>query len=90
MVTVLLKMTFFYIFTLHFQKLIIFSLLRIDALSFTIMHILTILTLHNLISMNIFFTIKEETFFYDYKEKTENRKLEKPFKNSYLFKPSFN
>ena len=59
----LMYLLFFY------KKLIILSLLKIDTLNFT-MYILTILTcslksyvirLDNLISMNIFFNIKEKT-----------------------------
>ena len=69
-VAVLLKMTLclciYFVFT---KKPIILSLFKIDALNFT-MHILVNLTcplkayvrLHNLISMNIFFTIKNLSF----------------------------
>ena len=64
-----------------YKKPIILSLFKIDTLNFT-MYILTILTcplktyvirLHNLISMNIFFTIKD--FLYNCKEKAENKDL---------------
>ena len=53
-----------------YKKLIILNLFKIDTLNFP-MYILTILTcplktyvirLHNLISMNIFFTIKDHSF----------------------------
>ena len=69
-VTVLLKMTLclciYFIFT---KNLIILSLFKIDTLNFT-MYILansacplkTYVRLHNLISMNIFFTIKYHSF----------------------------
>ena len=69
-VTVLLKMTLclciYFIFT---KNLIILSLFKIDTLNFT-MYILanlicplkTYVRLHNLISMNIFFTIKDHSF----------------------------
>ena len=70
LVAVLLKMTLCLCIYLHLQKLfnctIILSLLKIDTLNF-IIYILTILTwplkiyiigLHNLISVNIFFTKK--------------------------------
>ena len=69
-VAVLLKMTLclciYFIFT---KKPIILSLFEIDALNFT-MYILAKMTcplktyvrLHNLISMNIFFTIKGHSF----------------------------
>ena len=61
-----------------YRKLIILSLFKIDRLNFT-MCVLTILTCslkayvirsHNLISMNILFTIKE---------KTENKRIKKTF-----------
>ena len=72
LVTVLLKMTLclctYFVFTLYFN---------IDTLNFT-MYILTNLTCplktyvirsHNLISMKIFFTIKDHTFLFSCKEK---------------------
>ena len=68
-VAVLLKMTYIYVYTLYLQKAIILSLFKIDTWNFT-MYILASLTcplktyvrLHNLISMNIFFTIKDHSF----------------------------
>ena len=60
---------FMYILCIH-KKNIILSLFQIDTLNFTL-HILTILTcpletyiigLHNLISVNIFFTMKDHCF----------------------------
>ena len=73
LVTVLLKMKndimFMYLLCIY-KKPIILGLFKIDTLNFT-MYILTILTcplktsvirLHNLISMNIFFTIKDHSF----------------------------
>ena len=71
---------FMYLFCIY-KKPIILSLFKIDSLNFT-MYILTILTcplktyvirLHNLISMNIFYTIKDHSFFYNCKEKAENK-----------------
>ena len=62
---------FMYILCIY-KKTIILSLFKIDTLNFT-MYILTILTsplkiyvigLHNLILMNIFFTIKDHSFSY--------------------------
>ena len=53
-----------------YKKTIVLSLFKIDTLNFT-MYILTVLTcplktyvigLHNLISMNIFFTMKDHSF----------------------------
>ena len=70
LVTVLLKMTLFMYLLCIYKKRIILSLFKIDTLTFT-MYILTILTcplktyvirLHNLISMNIFYTIKHHSF----------------------------
>ena len=65
-----------------YKKPIILRLFKIDTLNL-IMYILTILTcllkiyvirLRNLISMNIFFTIKDHSFFlYNYKEEAENK-----------------
>ena len=102
-VTVLLKMTLclciYFIFT---KNLIILSLFKIDTLNFT-MYILANLTcplktyvrLHNLISMNIFFTIKDHSFslaffFIIVKRKPKTNRLQKPFKNSGFFKSNFN
>ena len=75
LVTVLFKITFMYIYiyvyTLHLQKKpIILSRFKIDTLNFT-MYVSMILTcplkscgigLHNLISMNTFFTLKDHSF----------------------------
>ena len=65
-----------------YKKPIILSLFKFDTLNFT-MYILIILTcllktyvigLHNLISMNIFYTIKDNAcFLYNCKEKAENK-----------------
>ena len=64
-----------------YKKPIILNLFKIDTVNFT-MHILTILTcplktcvirLRNLISINIFFTIKDHGFSYNCKEKAENK-----------------
>ena len=102
-VTVLLKMTLclciYFIFT---KNLIILSLFKIDTLNFT-MYILANLTcplqtyvrLHNLISINIFFTIKDHSFslaffFIIVKRKPKTNRLQKPFKNSDFFKSNFN
>ena len=63
-----------------YEKNIVFSLFKIDSLNFTV-YILTILTwslktyfirLHNLISMNIFFT-EGSAFLYNCKETSENK-----------------
>ena len=63
-----------------YEKNIVLSLFKIDTLNFT-MYILTILTwslktyvirLHNLISMNIFFT-ERSVFLYNCKETSENK-----------------
>ena len=87
-----------------YKKPIILSLFKIDTLNFT-MYILTILTcplktyvirLRNLISMNIFFTIKDhfmvlkKVIFIIVKRKPKTNKLKKPFKNSDFFKSNFN
>ena len=65
-----LKWHYIYVYSLHTKKSIILSLFKIDTLNFT-MYISTILTcplksyvigLHNLISMNIFLTIKYRSF----------------------------
>ena len=62
------------------KKDIVLSLFKVDTLNFT-MYILTILTwslktyvirLHNLISMNIFFT-ERSVFLYNCKETSENK-----------------
>ena len=80
-----------------YKKPIILSLFKIDTLNFT-MYILAHLTfplkayvrLHNLISMNIFFTIKDQFFFKIVKRKVKTNWLQKPFKNSDFFKSNFN
>ena len=62
------------------------------------MHILATLTcplkaylrLHNLICMNIFFTIKDQSVFIIVKRKPKTNILQKPFKNSDFFKSNFN
>ena len=51
--------------------------------------------LHNLISMNIFLTIKDHSFplaffFIIVKRKPKTNRLQKAFKNSDLFKSNFN
>ena len=72
-----------------YKKPIILSLFKIDILNFT-MYILTILIcslkiyvirLHNLNSINIFFTMKDHRL---------TNRLKKPFKNSDFFKFNFN
>ena len=81
-----------------YKKPIILSLFKIDTLNST-MHILANLTcplktyvrLHNLISMNIFFTIKDHSFslvffFVIVKRKPKMNRLQKAFKNSDFFK----
>ena len=70
-----------------YKKPDILSLFKIDTLNFT-MYILTILRcslktyviiLHNLLSMNIFFTIKDHSFLHNCKEKTKTKvKKKKP------------
>ena len=65
-----------------YKKPIILRLFKIDTLNFT-MHILTVLTcplktylirLRNLISINIFITIKDHSFsLYNCKENAENK-----------------
>ena len=85
-----------------YKKPIILSLFKIDTLNFT-MYILANLTcplktyvrLHNLISMNIFFNIKDHSFslaffFIIVKRKPKTNRLQKPFKNSGFFKSNFN
>ena len=66
-----------------YKKPIILSLFKIDTLNFT-MYILTILTcplkiyvigLHNLISMNIFFTMKDQFSFIIVKRHPKANKL---------------
>ena len=39
--------------------------------------------------MNSFFTIKGRSFFYNCKEKAENKYIKKPFKNSDFLKSNF-
>ena len=71
-----------YILCIH-RKTIILNLFKIDTLNFT-MYILTILTcplktyvirLHNLISMNIFFTERSLFFFIIVKRQPKTNKL---------------
>ena len=80
-----------YLLCIH-KKLIILSLFKIDTINFT-MYILAILTcplktyvirLRNLISMNIFFTIKDhfmvlKVIFIIVKRKPKTNKLKKTF-----------
>ena len=95
---VLLKITLFMHLLYIYKKPIILSLFKIDTLNST-MHILANLTcplktyvrLHNLISMNIFFTIKDHSFslvffFVIVKRKPKMNRLQKAFKNSDFFK----
>ena len=76
LVTVLLEMALdlciYFEFTKNSSLFKMLSLFKIDTLNFT-MYISTILTcylkiyvigLHNLISMNIFFTIKDHSFYF--------------------------
>ena len=72
-----------------YQKTIILSLFKIDTLNFT-MYILTILTgpletnvirLHNLISLNIFFTERSMFFFIIVKRQPKSNKLLKKKNN---------
>ena len=85
-----------------YKKPIILSLFKIDTLNFT-MYILansacplkTYVRLHNLISMNIFFTIKDHSFslvfcFIIVKRQPKTNRLQKAFKNSDFFKSNFN
>ena len=85
-----------------YKKPIILSLFKIDTLNFT-MYILANLTcplktyvrLHHLISINIFFTIKDHSFslaffFIIVKRKPKTNRLKKAFKNPGFFKSNFN
>ena len=78
-----------------YRKPIILSLFKIDTLNFT-MYILANLAfplkiyvgLHNLISMNIFFTIKDHSFlFITVKKKPKTNRLQKPFQNQTSLNP---
>ena len=75
-----LKRHYIYVYALYLRKKHVLSLSKIDALNFT-MQILTMLTwslktyvilLHNLISMNIFFT-QRSVFLYNCKQTSENK-----------------
>ena len=83
LVTALLNMTLCLCIYFVFTKNSLFAAYLILILNFTL-YILTnlkcplktyVIRLHNLISMNIFFTIKDHTFstFYNCKEKAENK-----------------
>ena len=84
LVTALFKMTLYLcIYFVFTKKNIILSLFKIDTLNFT-MYILTILTcplktyvirLHNLISVNIFFTERSLFFFIIVKRQPKTNKL---------------
>ena len=84
-VTLLIKWYYVYVFTLYLEKNHYLSLFKIDTLNFT-MYILANLTcplktyvrLHNLISMNIFITMKNRTLIV--KRKAKTNRLQKPFK----------
>ena len=62
-----------------YEKNIVLSLFKIDTLNFTILTILTwslktyVIRLHNLISMNIFFT-ERSVFLYNCKKTSEHKK----------------
>ena len=83
-----------------YKNPIILSLFKIDTLNFT-MYILanstcplkTYVRLHNLISVKIFFTIKDHSFFglflYNCKEKAEKNRLLKAFENPDFFNSNF-
>ena len=88
LVTVLLKNDIMFMYLLCIYKKPIF---KIDTLNFT-MYVLMVLTcllktyvirLHDLISVNIFYTIKDHSF-------PKTNKLKKPCKNSDFFKSNFN
>ena len=85
-----------------YKKPIILSQFKIDTLIFTI-HILanlacpikTYVRLHDLISTNIFFTIKDHSFslvfcFIIVKRQPKTNRLQKAFKNSDFCKSNFN
>ena len=85
-----------------YTKPTILSLFKVDTLNFTtyifanlICPLKTYVRLHNLISMNIFFTIKDHSFslaffFMIVKRKQKTSRWQKPFKNSDFFKSNFN
>ena len=97
LVTVLVKKTLCLCIYFSFaKKLLILSLFKIDTLSLT-MYVFTIFTcllkiyvirLHNLISMNIFFTIKYHSFFITVKRKSKTNKT--LLKTQTFLKSSFN
>ena len=97
-----IKMTSCLCIYLIFTKNNILSLFKIDTLNFT-MYILanlicplkTYVRLHNLISMNTFFAIKDHSFslaffFIIAKRKQKTNRLQKAFKNLDFFKSNFN
>ena len=85
-----------------YTKPTILSLFKVDTLNFTtyifanlICPLKTYVRLHNLISMNTFFAIKDHSFslaffFIIAKRKQKTNRLQKAFKNLDFFKSNFN